>query len=147
METDHQNYYVSPNSLQFLPYLWGMETPSQARLSSRDSCSYRTYEEWKPFYAARKIAWIKFLPYLWGMETRIIHIFRIANTIVLTVPMRNGNLEEEKVNTAALLSSYRTYEEWKQLFDKIKGERQRVLTVPMRNGNVSLVLLRYRSPR
>jgi len=57
--------------LEFLPYLWGMETtPSSIR------------NLW---------LWKEFLPYLWGMET--------ANNLegvfeffwVLTVPMRNGN--------------------------------------------------------
>jgi len=50
--------------------------------------------------------------------------------------MRNGNIAFERVFGAEIPSSYRTYEEWKHTWEKLRGgERTRVLTVPMRNGN------------
>ena len=77
--------------------------------------SYRTYEEWKlRFIPTSDVCPIKFLPYLWGMETtpsaegQRLHFFRSYRTyeewkptsselvskeaVVLTVPMRNGNV-------------------------------------------------------
>ena len=51
--------------------------------------------------------------------------------------MRNGNHHRKGVSEWSLLSSYRTYEEWKRrklnIFVSSWGT---VLTVPMRNGNV-----------
>jgi len=84
-------------------------------------CSYRTYEEWKPFknvfkqiihnrsyrtyeewklrdYRKKYSVDIQFLPYLWGMETYNV----------------------KKIHDD-MYSSYRTYEEWKLLL----GNRQR----------------------
>jgi len=101
----------------FLPYLWGMETNDACGgMRTQAQCSYRTYEEWKPLVGeAGPEAVIPFLPYLWGMETLDSHrqrqqsvrscsyrtyeewkqIFGCSTTtwssIVLTVPMRNGN--------------------------------------------------------
>ena len=147
---------LEPGAL-FLPYLWGMETKIKGIRRIMLIGSYRTYEEWKP---SRPIALIKssakFLPYLWGMETRIHpeisrslqsssyrtyeewklarEIVAAEDTLVLTVPMRNGNkpLRIRKKYLTAFLpylwgmetlakeiinlldySSYRTYEEWK----------------------------------
>ena len=83
---------------------------------------------------------------------------------VLTVPMRNGNqhqvwqaqtqfgcsyrtyeewkqvfdMNEEDLN----YSSYRTYEEWKPVFQRTSCTPNCVLTVPMRNGNFCRVQLK-----
>ena len=90
METSSPGHQYKRTSV-FLPYLWGMETMKIRKLMKLCLSSYRTYEEWK-------------LPSnnMFGMKD-----------LVLTVPMRNGNLLEL----------------WKML------EIGFVLTVPMRNGN------------
>ena len=55
---------------EFLPYLWGMETPTYRGKRVKANSSYRTYEEWKLIGCiASPNAIAKFLPYLWGMET------------------------------------------------------------------------------
>ena len=54
--------------------------------------------------------------------------------LVLTVPMRNGNTFLTG-DGAGSVSSYRTYEEWKQIENNWDRYNNRVLTVPMRNGN------------
>jgi len=80
----------------------------------------------------------------------------VESSIVLTVPMRNGNeyqeddeatrvssyrtYEEWKLSLGTngdptVTSSYRTYEEWKRGRDSICIPPFHVLTVPMRNGN------------
>ncbi len=144
---------------EFLPYLWGMETPhSHGSLATTIkvltvpmrngntsgglfgilwevlvltvpmrngnnfrnikrilllTCSYRTYEEWKPTRDAVDTASTSsFLPYLWGMETFL-------------------NLEP----ISLVNSSYRTYEEWKPATRNPDFAGSEVLTVPMRNGN------------
>jgi len=78
-------------SLWFLPYLWGMETAFGEPQKLLTLSSYRTYEEWKQYINQR---------------------FNM-NIKVLTVPMRNGNLEALKEALPRTISSYRTYEEWK----------------------------------
>jgi len=110
---------LCPNT--FLPYLWGMETSYSRQPSESPSLrSYRTYEEWKPstWVSTSVLSMFKFLPYLWGMETtlrwhrppRACHgflpylwgmetFFQYQATfpdLVLTVPMRNGNLKAKK---------------------------------------------------
>ena len=91
------------------------------------------------------------------METQLLVEFLRRLLIVLTVPMRNGNIfdfstpftntnrsyrtyEEWKHGTLTSLSnslnsSYRTYEEWKQILFRNYKQTNKVLTVPMRNGN------------
>ena len=120
----------------FLPYLWGMETSQ---------------------FDIEIVVDHKFLPYLWGMETSIVEFRLLWQFLVLTVPMRNGNLGKQYMLKAPSLSSYRTYEEWKQYvpnrfrmswngsyrtYEEWKPVSQvsttsfsYVLTVPMRNGN------------
>jgi len=100
--------------LWFLPYLWGMETPPLLSIqASLPVSSYRTYEEWKHLLYNQSLAFM----------------------FVLTVPMRNGNLQFR--NALHLLNLVLTVpmrngnclclDLWKRL--------RRVLTVPMRNGN------------
>ncbi len=85
--------------LEFLPYLWGMETSvtSMKNVSTHKvltvpmrngncvTCheilkdlvrSYRTYEEWKLVVVNVIPIIYKFLPYLWGMETNLPRICR-----------------------------------------------------------------------
>ncbi len=100
----------------FLPYLWGMETNGiKNELASMFTSSYRTYEEWKPCICStascnslssyrtyeewklKRRDWDDkernwFLPYLWGMETIAFSKVAKVDPWVLTVPMRNGNL-------------------------------------------------------
>ena len=160
---------------------WKRTNPTEN--SVFETSSYRTYEEWKRInlglYGA-SFNW--FLPYLWGMETysesgkdikrvRVLTVpmrngnlvffnFFSKTSAVLTVPMRNGNFFPNKVKINQIISSYRTYEEWKQYylhsFEYRKSRSYRtyeewkrfsfsalrrsvcwVLTVPMRNGNYS----------
>jgi len=77
--------------LWFLPYLWGMETICESIDCTVWVSSYRTYEEWKLFTFGTAF----------------------ANNTVLTVPMRNGNIDTPFIVHATNISSYRTYEEWK----------------------------------
>ena len=42
--------------------------------------------------------------------------FFSKTSAVLTVPMRNGNFFPNKVKINQIISSYRTYEEWKQYY-------------------------------
>jgi len=121
--------------LQFLPYLWGMETwmwESIARSLSpvltvpMRNGNYDTYApngrvlEFLPYLWGMETSpwrcqiWPRtlFLPYLWGMETKQ-HWLYHAQRRVLTVPMRNGNLLIDRWEISGLLCSYRTYEEWK----------------------------------
>ena len=79
--------------LPFLPYLWGMETTWILWNWYKKQRSYRTYEEWKLVSAQL------------GLE---------PGALVLTVPMRNGNILKYQNMKRLLLRSYRTYEEWKQ---------------------------------
>mgnify|MGYP006972346440 CR=1 FL=1 len=81
--------------------------------------------------------------------------------IVLTVPMRNGNVTDGATPKIPLASSYRTYEEWKLIQFTMNADQKpaflpylwgmetrlnnrgqiylnTVLTVPMRNGNITL---------
>jgi len=130
---------TSKGALPFLPYLWGMETCISQHA---------------------RITMARFLPYLWGMETLLQLLPLSPLPLVLTVPMRNGNLLPFFHHQQQETSSYRTYEEWKrpflnELVDDIQGSYrtyeewklpfpgfstflcQIVLTVPMRNGNWS----------
>jgi len=75
--------------------------------------SYRTYEEWK--------------------RGRLIQV--IVVPLVLTVPMRNGNLITNEIPVTVIIRSYRTYEEWKRGARLFCFRGLTVLTVPMRNGN------------
>ena len=76
--------------------------------------SYRTYEEWKHQYSQYTPQRIKkFLPYLWGMETSFSFFVISLVFLVLTVPMRNGNVVVEFIIVQKVVGSYRTYEEWK----------------------------------
>jgi len=117
----------------------GNQTGQQDQ-TQKYSCSYRTYEEWKPQWRI----WVGF-----------------CGSIVLTVPMRNGNkyliitsfetvpflpylwgmetLAGEYGLLSHWLRSYRTYEEWKQSSGSLQvDDATKVLTVPMRNGNISV---------
>jgi len=49
--------------------------------------------------------------------------------------MRNGNKFITKSLIDYAFGSYRTYEEWKPIMDRLVACFQKVLTVPMRNGN------------
>jgi len=175
--------FLSTYIFSFLPYLWGMETYLILRSIIPTTRSYRTYEEWKLMIVVGVATWLKssyrtyeewklpsgsfvkmiscgFLPYLWGMETKKVQYWGLGEW-VLTVPMRNGN-NKDHLFIDNSLSSYRTYEEWKQV-KRIQIKKRallflpylwgmetyfhrhslwnldRVLTVPMRNGNWKLV--------
>ena len=99
---------------QFLPYLWGMETQKETYTQASSHSSYRTYEEWKPTTVTpMMIAATEFLPYLWGMETLFVH--RCKRRCYSSY----RTYEEWKLFLNILwrglkISSYRTYEEWKQ---------------------------------
>ena len=99
---------------EFLPYLWGMETDKIKGI--------RLYT-------------FQFLPYLWGMETLKPQTFNTVTPIVLTVPMRNGNLSE--MDDSMIDLTFLPYL-W-GMETQLRCERLcfswLVLTVPMRNGN------------
>jgi len=80
------------------------------------TCSYRTYEEWKPGHTHKPaVNWSSFLPYLWGMETFYNSIFRplVLGTFL---PYLWGMETSNSGKTSFIASSsYRTYEEWKHM--------------------------------
>mgnify|MGYP001347461057 FL=1 len=101
--------------------------------------SYRTYEEWKLLDTAflTESGRVLTVPMRNGNGDirSIFTVFGIVLTVpmrngnspiaaaasdppipVLTVPMRNGNNGIRYIFQKAVLSSYRTYEEWKQQF-------------------------------
>ena len=100
--------------------------------------SYRTYEEWKP--PCRTLTSTnasRFLPYLWGMETRR-PPRRVSNpgTIVLTVPMRNGNNGKRCISIFTYCWFLPYLWGMETVFHvRCKFDSFDVLTVPMRNGN------------
>jgi len=71
------------------------------------------------------------------METGFFFFIIHANPSVLTVPMRNGNLDIEVPEYEQNFGSYRTYEEWKLSILFSECDVRMVLTVPMRNGNLT----------
>jgi len=129
-----KNYDCKPS--EFLPYLWGMETPLQYHQNFQDTVSsYRTYEEWKHNTASNIIIASKVLTvpmrngnpfplFLPSYSNLVLTVpmrngnsspYRLDRVLskVLTVPMRNGNLEGILYQPGFYVSSYRTYEEWK----------------------------------
>ena len=73
---------------------------------SSNSCSYPTYEEWKPSFQRAIMA---------------------LTICVLILPMRNGNVEDyDYIAMGGFLSSYPTYEEWKLTWMRqmIKNQRR-----------------------
>ena len=131
--------------LQFLPYLWGMETwmwESIARSLSpvltvpMRNGNYDTYApngrvlEFLPYLWGMETSpwrcqiWPRtlFLPYLWGMETICHFPTSFTQPLVLTVPMRNGN-ETALTISRSKKGSYRTYEEWKPSYRPLRNQR------------------------
>jgi len=122
--------------IEFLPYLWGMETKDHRKTVFTNVSSYRTYEEWKrnafehiffddegflPYLwgmethnhngRAKRIE--KFLPYLWGMETCTVARWFLCVDPFLPYLWGMETSCSCYVTTQLLISSYRTYEEWK----------------------------------
>ena len=124
----------------FLPYLWGMET-EQALESVLGQIQFLPYlwgmettGKWHDWRNERK-----FLPYLWGMETEFLCQF------LCRTPSSYRTYEEWKLQFLKQFhkfnqSSYRTYEEWKHKKITTIIVVSCVLTVPMRNGNFILLL-------
>jgi len=135
----------------FLPYLWGMETPSLL-LPSWQFCQVLTVPMRNGNQLRELITQcdkLLFLPYLWGMETEWSRIFGFNESWVLTVPMRNGNCVGKGDSKAwgcvltvpmrngniflrssikfKRLCSYRTYEEWKRLLPLFVYHAERFL--------------------
>ena len=105
--------------LRFLPYLWGMETHFKQHFMCRQklwvltvpmrngnflcflshinhlTCSYRTYEEWKPIMVIKRLVgfWVLTVPMRNGNLTSVSYC--AISFFVLTVPMRNGNEKME----------------------------------------------------
>ena len=93
METIMTLWNIYWKRCEFLSYLWGMETSLSPIVSFFSSCSYPTYEEWKPTASPRFV--------------------KTGCVLVLILPMRNGN-KTTKLNICKLKKgSYPTYEEWK----------------------------------
>jgi len=86
-------------------------------------------------YCNGRYGGVKFLPYLWGMETICFACDFYLRFLVLTVPMRNGNVACTAKANDMTQCSYRTYEEWKLSHLAKSSSTSSVLTVPMRNGN------------
>ncbi len=127
--------------------------------------SYRTYEEWKHAFEFPNQPWIirSYRTYEEWKLTELLTKYSETKS-VLTVPMRNGNplgkltgnciipsflpylwgMETWRMwtNKTRMPSSYRTYEEWKPVFQRTSCTPNCVLTVPMRNGNFCRVQLK-----
>jgi len=76
--------------------------------------SYRTYEEWKlqiPQWGYNRILRSYRTYEEWKLTS--LEALRYQTRLVLTVPMRNGNVGDSKRNEYPTDCSYRTYEEWK----------------------------------
>ena len=108
-----------------------------------NSRSYRTYEEWKLFLslAFRSASSLGSYRTYEEWKRRNKKEIRELGVLVLTVPMRNGNIKREPV----LLSTYRFLPYlWgmeTMIHDKFDIPIYLVLTVPMRNGNRGTIKL------
>jgi len=138
METNFGICFFVCLIIPFLPYLWGMETRISVLRTVMLLRSYRTYEEWKPLHVSilKTSSLCSYRTYE-EWKQRMCLLFRqtylvltvpmrngnldtpisLANSIwlVLTVPMRNGNIDKGYDLGLLNLGSYRTYEEWKHL--------------------------------
>jgi len=122
--------------LQFLPYLWGMETLKTPKHLKRPISSYRTYEEWKlkRWKRETKVTDGSYRTYEEWKRGHGHFISSVKDSSYRTYeewkpPAPGRYLRPRKC-------SYRTYEEWKLWMRMVTTLRQyRVLTVPMRNGN------------
>jgi len=160
----------------FLPYLWGMETYLGIRCNSKVRWWFLPYlwgMETEKFVGILT-CWIRFLPYLWGMETSFATFSEYIATLVLTVPMRNGNITDcsnspryclvltvpmrngNSISTIMYANASDTFLPYLWGMETLCNHVRdclwhRVLTVPMRNGNSSVHrlvwLLLYRSYR
>ena len=83
------------------------------------SCSYPTYEEWKPNDLQKSFFhWTSFLSYLWGMETALLCFLLLSPCTFLSYLWG--------METCWQLKQVQTY--------------YRVLILPMRNGNFFIIL-------
>ena len=81
------------HDVEFLLYLWGIETSPLEVLISSDSGFYFTYEELKPRYGEYvDYKYDEFLLYLWGIETDLPPTHQDPYQSVFTLPMRNWNM-------------------------------------------------------
>jgi len=76
--------------------------------------SYRTYEEWKLTIILRKTDGNIVLTVPMRNGNINLSIFYCFLWKVLTVPMRNGNISSFVPSSPVNYRSYRTYEEWKR---------------------------------
>ena len=141
----HLNSQIKNQELQFLSYLWGMETSSKlANKAPRATVLILPMRNgnlvrWT-FYT-----WIRglFLSYLWGMETNFFNNSSISCSFFCSYP----TYEEWKRNSIKTfffgnkISSYPTYEEWKLELLIEKVDESNVLILPMRNGNIHKILI------
>ena len=85
----------------------------RGQVLSQTQSSYRTYEEWKRIFyiLCTPRSLVLTVPMRNGNSYIPANFFWAS--IVLTVPMRNGNTPELIEKAADIIGSYRTYEEWK----------------------------------
>jgi len=94
-----------------------METKTEFENEYIGKGSYRTYEEWKRHSRTFQNS-IIIGSYRTYEEWKHFSII-VCNSVriwVLTVPMRNGNVNEYQYQAFLGVRSYRTYEEWKPLW-------------------------------
>jgi len=110
------HWVIRLQGIQFLSYLWGMETRFRRnRTKRRYSCSYPTYEEWKP-----------------GSINPC--FFNTLGSYPTYEEWKH--FTSSKSSSFLLISSYPTYEEWKlQIYKYSWLFIWSVLILPMRNGN------------
>ena len=107
------------------------------------SCSYPTYEEWKPviildhlFKNSLGSSYPTYEEWKTILKSILVRINVGVFRIVLILPMRNGNSPVSMYTVPYVpLCSYPTYEEWKQINTSFNLPEIRVLILPMRNGN------------
>ncbi len=90
-----------------------METKNLGSFQVSGLCSYRTYEEWKQKWETEKQE-TQQGSYRTYEKWKLLSSWKVRSTsLVLTVPMRNGNPVRFRAYLTNNSSSYRTYEEWK----------------------------------
>ena len=121
---------------------------------------------WNGHSSQKSISLSSFWAYLWGIETSTVQTGRRKFCIVLSLPMRNWNMEKPKKCTFKFVCFEPTYEELKQtkyrginvhLFsfwaylwgiETLDGKKmatisEEVLSLPMRNWNTNLLKVSF----
>ena len=99
----------------FWAYLWGIETRVTHQIQRRKRQSFEpTYEELKrKHWRKNNSFWHRFWAYLWGIETLYSLLYWLSLLLVLSLPMRNWNIDYPIEVTNKGASFEPTYKELK----------------------------------